>query len=85
MRSCTPAPARFVRGGALRVPSPDGVLEVPSALVGGVAMNHCWMSLSSKHPHALGAGIGCLMCEAKRRETRHHGSGAPAPPSRRER
>ena len=44
------------------------MLEVPSALVGGVAMNHCWMSLSSKHPHALGAGIGCLMCEAKRRE-----------------
>lgn len=28
----------------------------------------CWMSLSSKRPHALGAGVGCLMCEAKRRE-----------------
>lgn len=31
-------------------------------------MNRCWMSLSSKRPHALGAGVGCLMCEAKRRE-----------------
>lgn len=36
-------------------------------------MNRCWMSLSGKHPHALGAGVGCLMCEAKRREeTKHH-------------
>lgn len=31
-------------------------------------MNRCWMSLNSKHPHAIGAGVGCLMCEAKRRE-----------------
>lgn len=31
-------------------------------------MNRCWLSLNSKHPRALGAGVGCLMCEAKRRE-----------------
>lgn len=41
-------------------------------------MNRCWMSLASKHPHALGAGIGCLMCEAMRREEAQRHEGAVA-------
>jgi hypothetical protein len=35
------------------------------------------MSLSSR-PHALGRGIGCLMCEAARREQAQHAEGAVA-------
>ena len=37
----------------------------------------CWMSLSNR-PHALGAGVGCLMCEAQRREEAQHAEGAMA-------
>jgi N-acetylmuramoyl-L-alanine amidase len=38
-------------------------------------MIRCWMSLGGP-PHALGAGIGCLMCEAKRREEARQREGA---------
>lgn len=41
-------------------------------------MNQCWMSLSGSRPHALGAGVGCLMCEAKRREDVRRCEGAVA-------
>lgn len=43
-----------------------------------MAKDICWMSLSAKHPHALGAGIGCLMCELKRREEARQHEGAAA-------
>jgi hypothetical protein len=36
------------------------------------------MSLGNKRRHALGAGIGCLMCEAKRREEAQQREGAVA-------
>lgn len=39
-------------------------------------MSTCWMSRGSKRPHALGAGLGCLMCEAKRREEAQQHEGA---------
>lgn len=40
--------------------------------------NTCWMSLKSSKPHALGAGLDCLMCEAKRQEDAAGGVGALA-------
>lgn len=30
-------------------------------------MSRCFLS-TKERPHALGAGVGCLMCAAKRRE-----------------
>lgn len=35
---------------------------------GELQVNVCWMGLRSQRPHALGEGVDCLMCEAKRRE-----------------
>jgi hypothetical protein len=36
------------------------------------------MSRADGRPHTLGAGLGCLMCEAKRREDAGLGVGAVA-------
>lgn len=39
--------------------------------------NVCWMSKGGRE-HALGTGIGCIMCEAKRQEEAQHHEGAVA-------
>lgn len=38
----------------------------------------CWVSLRMKGPHALGSGLGCLMCEAVRRAEAQLHEGAVA-------